>query len=77
VGAIIFGFAFWWMAAFVMVIVGLSMGASQGAIDSATRLAGSICLIVANLICGPVIVGMALRKRYTDFRLALMAVDSK
>jgi hypothetical protein len=53
------------------------MGASREALLSASRFAGSVAGVLASLSWGFFVVRMALRKHYSDFRLALVPYDSK
>jgi LytS/YehU family sensor histidine kinase len=73
VGAAIFGFIFGGLAGFVVGFVEGVMRVPHDTLLQSTRLAGGIAGIIAGTIWGMFAVRMALRKRYSDFRLALIA----
>ena len=71
-GAVVVGFILGGIAGFLVGGIEAVMGASREEALSASRVAGSVAGALAGLICTFVAVRMALRKRYSDFRLALL-----
>jgi len=66
------GFIFGGIAGFVIGLIEAVIGASREEAISASRVAGSVAGVLVGLTCTIVAVRMALGKRYSDFRLALL-----
>ena len=71
-GAVVVGFSGGGNAGFVIGVIEGAMGASREEVISASKVAGSVAGALVGLTCTLVAVRMALRKRYSDFRLALL-----
>jgi hypothetical protein len=76
VGAVILGFVFGGIAGGVTGGIEGALGATRETMLWSTKLAGQVAGFIASLIWLFFVLRMALRKRYSDFRLALIVDNS-